>query len=149
RAKAMNTSFLRNFLLFFILLIICFGSLRLLMLEGRKSVDIASDWVRHSQTVISKGQQLNILLERMLADQRGFMLSGKDEFKKGYKTDKTAIAAVIAELTGLADGNTAQTARLKDLQTHFARFAKLLDMKLQQYGLNADSRTEDPAVINS
>ncbi len=147
----MNRAFIKYFLLFFLLLALCFGGLGLLLKTGKQSVENAGSWVVHSQMVISKAQNLNVLLERMLANQRGYMLSGGDKLKKDYRDNKSEIGGIIAELRPLTADNSVQAARLGELQTRFLRFTKLLDARMDQYRLspNDNGRPSDPPVINS
>jgi len=119
----MNRRLIRHFLLQAILLGICFGSLGYLLFYSRSVVNRTNSWVEHSRIVISEVQTLDIMLERILADQRGYQLSGADALRQNYQKTKSDVAKLLDDLEIKTADNSPQVARVESFTSHFAKFS--------------------------
>ncbi len=145
----MNRRLIRHFLLQAILLGICFGSLGYLLIQSRHVVNNTNEWVDHSRTVISEIQNLDTTLERMLADQRGYQLSGDSGLRQDYQQSKDNIDSLLGDLEKEVADNSQQAERVRSFKGHFERFSKILGNKNKQYSFSPGDRPNDTAMISS
>ena len=94
----MNKTFLRNFLLFVIILLICVSALTYRLVMGERSIERKDDLVEHTYEVISQSERLSFSIERMLSSQRGYLLTGNESFLEKYVQEKKQISDEIAFL---------------------------------------------------
>ncbi len=73
-------------------------------------------WVDHTRTVIASGRQLAKLLVDMETGERGFLVTGRDEFLDPYLRGKTEFARLIAQTRELVKDNPAQVERLRRIE---------------------------------
>lgn len=145
----MNRRVIRHFLLQAVLLGVCFGSLGYLLIYSRHVVNRTNGLIEHSRIVISDVQILDATLERMLADQRGYELSGAGAVRQDYQQSKDKIIKLVDDLKKKTADDPRQVARLESFNSHFEKFAKILDNKNRQYSLSLNDRPSDTAMIGS
>src|SRR5690606_25138004 len=88
----------RNFFIFSGLLLLCILSLGLYSLQANKEIETADDWVFHTQKVIFETQEIMTGVHRMLASQRGYLLTGGEDFIDHYESAKVTVTAQIAKV---------------------------------------------------
>lgn len=125
----MNKILLRNFLLLALIVALCVGSLSYALVSGERTLSRTDDLVVHSYDVITKGEQLSTIIESMLAAQRGYILSSKEDFLKEYEIKKEILSDLIADLSELTADNARQGSRIDELRHHVSVFTDRLEAK--------------------
>jgi methyl-accepting chemotaxis protein len=72
----------------------------------------ASDWVRHTQQVIAAANALKSAAIDAAAGQRGYIITGQDEFLTEFTAGNAAFDTVAPQLRGLVADNPEQVARV-------------------------------------
>jgi two-component system sensor histidine kinase/response regulator len=72
-----------------------------------------SEWVKHTQEVVSSASLIEKLVVDMETGQRGFLITGKEEFLEPYKTGEKELLALIKDTKKLISDNPAQVEKLK------------------------------------
>lgn len=123
----MDKVFLRNFILLLSLLACCIGVFVYTLFSGERTLSRTDDLVVQTYGIITRGERLSSLIESMLANQRGYALSGREEFLKEYQRDKARLSEVIASVSGLVINNPGQTSRLEEMRHHINNFSDRLE----------------------
>ncbi|OUS23554.1 hypothetical protein A9R01_16325 ['Osedax' symbiont bacterium Rs2_46_30_T18] len=74
-----------------------------------------SKWVKHTQRVIANGEQLNKLMIDMETGERGFLITGKDEFLEPFNRSVDVWENKLNNLQLLVADNPAQVAKLQSI----------------------------------
>ncbi len=72
--------FIRNFIIFMVILLACAGSLSVSLISGDRDLEKTDEILLHAHDVIAEAEQLSTRIEGMLASQRGYILSSEDLF---------------------------------------------------------------------
>lgn len=136
----MNTVFARNYFLFVIILLGCAGSLGYGLIASERDVDKTGEMVNHSYKVITTAEQLARLVDGIVASQRGFQLTGKQEFLQQYEARKVRISDLLATLSVLTRNSKSQQSRLDEIRNYYVQYA----VRLEQRGRNFQ-----PGVVSS
>ncbi|NEU14254.1 response regulator [Methylobacterium sp. BTF04] len=75
----------------------------------------AREWSRHSYEVLTTMKDLAIALRDAERGQRGYLLTGKDDYLRPYDTARDRISLLQGELRKLTADNPAQEKRLRSL----------------------------------
>lgn len=126
REKMDNTA-KRNFILFTLLLVSCSSVLIFSVVKGDKSLAKTDDLVIETQEVITQSERLSFLIEGMLSAQRGYLITGNEEFVEEYENKKAEVSERIASLSELIAENPSQMSRLAELRDYFTEFSKKLE----------------------
>lgn len=126
-ALMVNKMFVRNFFVFFVLLLACVGSLGYYIISSTEELDETDNWVFHSQSVIIQSEDLIATVQALVAAQRGFLLSGDEDFMAAYKENRQALSADIANLKELTKDNPSHQSRLEELHHSILKFADFLE----------------------
>lgn len=140
----MDKTFLRNFLLFILILFVCAGSLIFGLLKSERELARSDEWVLHTNNIITKSKEVATLVEKMLAAQRGYLLTLDEEFQENYEMRKKSVSNLIAELSDLISGNPSQLMRLNELQNHFLDFSK----QLEERANNVSEQTVNASILD-
>lgn len=127
----MDKVFIRNFVVFVVILLGCAGALSYFLLKGDKSLDKSDELVIRSHSIITEAEQLSTLVEGMLAAQRGYLLTGDKVFLKQYRIRKANVSEHIAALSELTELNASQQSRLDEVRSYFTDFSKKLEERSQ------------------
>lgn len=127
----MDRVFIRNFILFTIILFICAASLIFGLIKSEHNINRKDDWVFHSHDVILTSERLSTLIESMLAAQRGYLISGDKNFLKEYHENKALVSERIAKLSALTQNNQAQQSRIAEIRNYFNEFSLRLEERAQ------------------
>lgn len=95
--------------------------------KGTQAVNRGMEAIAQNHEVISKNQDLAVLVERMSTQQQAYVLSGEERFNAAYDFNKGQISNRIAELNAMMKQNTAQVSRLNELQHYFLMLSERLD----------------------
>tara|TARA_R110000851_G_scaffold245051_1_gene397840 strand:- start:316 stop:2355 length:2040 start_codon:yes stop_codon:yes gene_type:complete len=79
------------------------------------SIIDASKWVNHTHLVIRNAEAVSAAMLDMETGQRGFMITGQDEYLEPYNDGKERFAALIESGQKLTSDNPAQVARWKEV----------------------------------
>lgn len=127
----MDKIFLRNFFLFILILFICSGSLIFGLIKSERELAETDKWVLHTNTVITKSEDVSTAIEGMLSSQRGYLLTADKSFLTTYDRRKLHVSENLADLADLTMDNPSQQMRLKELQSYFIEFSKKLENRSQ------------------
>ena len=123
----MDNTAKRNFILFTLLLVSCSSVLIFSVVKGDKSLAKTDDLVIETQEVITQSERLSFLIEGMLSAQRGYLITGNEEFVEEYENKKAEVSERIASLSELIAENPSQMSRLAELRDYFTEFSKKLE----------------------
>ena len=87
----MDNTAKRNFILFTLLLVSCSSVLIFSVVKGDKSLAKTDDLVIETQEVITQSERLSFLIEGMLSAQRGYLITGNEEFVEEYENKKAEV----------------------------------------------------------
>lgn len=102
----MNKLFVRNFFLFAVLLLTSTLVLSYILIIGEKEMEKSESWITYSYRVISESEQLSTQIESMIAAQRGYLLTGDEEFFDRYKRRKALVNESLDILLALSEASS-------------------------------------------
>lgn len=126
----MAIRFVRNFAIFFALLITCAGGLGYIIVQGTKDADVSSEWILHTHNIIVTAEELSTLFESILSTQRGYLLLRDPELMEAYQRSKITAQQNIEKLQGLVRDNPAQAIRVEQLRVKFGEYTNLLEKRI-------------------
>lgn len=129
-----NPTMVRNFIIFSLILVSAVVCLGYFTFQSTKQLRLTDSWINHTQKVIVETQDLVSEVLLMLSMQRGYLLSGDQEFLETYQQSKAEMSQQIAEVQGLIKDNPVQVGRLSELQHHSLQFSTALDRAMKEYG---------------
>lgn len=130
----MNPTFLRNFVLFTLILIASIFGLVFFTIKSSQDIERADQWVFHSQGVIREAQNLiDVVLDTMGA-QRTYILEQNQENLRKFEDKKTEMSTKIAELRQLVKDNPVQTSRMSEIEHVSLQFKDALDANIRYHG---------------
>jgi PAS domain S-box-containing protein len=116
----MDRTLVRNFLIFTVLTVVCFGALAGILWRSDHEIEKSGDWVKQTNNTLMASQELSALVEGMLNSQRGYLLSGRKNFLDEYEARKRDMSQRIAELSELTKDNPSQGSRLGEMRGYFS-----------------------------
>lgn len=125
----MNNVFVRNFIIFAAILLICTGTLVYGLIKNDRALDKTDDLLEHTNEVIVEAEQLSTFIESMLSSQRGYLVTGQKTFLDQYWDNKQSVANHIYKLTVLTVDNASQQNRLGELRAYYNQFAQRLEAR--------------------
>jgi CHASE3 domain sensor protein len=125
--------FARNFILFTLLILLTFGLISYITMKGNSTVDRSEIWITHTQDVLNKSERVNTLIEAVLADQRGYILSGDRHFLKAYADHKLEMEQLLDQLKELVRDNEVQTGRLVQMTSGLKELTLKLETRAKSY----------------
>lgn len=126
----MPKAFIRNYLLFTLILLTCMVGLGYVLVSGDRQIEKSDKWVLRTHEVIIISEQLNTLISSMLSSQRGYIISANEKFLEEYEEKKAAVSRHIANLSDLTAGNPSQQSRLQEIRQYFSSFSEQLEMRV-------------------
>ena len=90
--------------------------------------DESDNWVRHSQDVLAKIQDLSLAMESIESASRGFVLTGKDSDLDAYRANVARVAQDQAAIRMLTADNSVQQIHFPDLEVLAAERIQHADM---------------------
>lgn len=73
-------------------------------------------WVRHTYEVLTVAERLLVSVTNAETAQRGYLLTGEETYREGYRTARQVAEEAAAEITRLTRDNARQRERLAGLQ---------------------------------
>lgn len=132
-----NTSvdrvFIRNYLLFLFALTLCAGTLVYTLVSGNQTIDKVDDGVSRAHDVIVSAEQISTFVEGMLAAQRGYIITGQDDFLEDYDTQKLGLSEKIARISELTIDNPSQTSRVDEMRNYKTQLTEKLEERAAKY----------------
>jgi signal transduction histidine kinase len=95
----------------------------------------AREWSQHSYRVLASMKDLAIALRDAETGQRGFLLTGKDDYLKPYSEARDRVGLLQGELQKLTADNPAQQRRLHDL-------SPIIQRKMEELGQTVQLRRD-------
>lgn len=100
----------------------------------RNTVSTAETWVTHTHQVLQTTKNLDTDIQRLIAHQRGFLITRDKTFLEIFEQEKQNILRNIIVIAGLTRDNSEQANRLADLQSEFMKLADLLEERARSNG---------------
>jgi signal transduction histidine kinase/CheY-like chemotaxis protein len=75
----------------------------------------AREWSRHTSAVLRTVKDLNLAVREAETGQRGFLLTGQDEYLEPYETASKRVTILLVDLQRLTADNPLQQERLRNL----------------------------------
>lgn len=129
----MDRTLVRNFLIFTLLTIVCFGGLAFVLSRNETEVQQYGDWVAHTNATLIATQELSALTEGMLNSQRGYLLSGNQSFLDEYEDRKREMSNRLAQLAELVKDNPSQNSRLDEMRGYFSGLTFKLEERVRLF----------------
>ena len=82
-----------------------------------KKLEETSSWVQHTQSVIAQGNLLAKLLIDMETGERGFLITGDEDFLEPYSAGQLEFKDVLYRLIDTVSDNPAQVAKLQQIRS--------------------------------
>jgi signal transduction histidine kinase/CheY-like chemotaxis protein/HPt (histidine-containing phosphotransfer) domain-containing protein len=111
-----------------------FGLLALLptvVYQHKSRVLDSSRWIAHTHEVIAALESTQLLLVDAETGQRGFVITGREDYLEPYRGASTSIKEQIARLSGLTVDNAEQQQRLEQLKPLIAKKLGELDQTIR------------------
>jgi PAS domain S-box-containing protein len=80
-----------------------------------QSLHSQQKWVEHTQEVIYRGEQLISLMKDLETGQRGYLLTGKEQFLEPYRSAADSLKPILTKLRRLTSDNPVQQVRIDTL----------------------------------
>ncbi len=142
----MDKIFIRNFIIFALLLIGSVGILTYYFIHHDSKLEKFDDWIVHTYEVISEAEELDSSINSILAAQRGYLLTDDRNFLDRYHKEKSIIAAHIKNIKRLTKDNKSQQIRLIDLERNLETFYQKLEERTKDYNA-ADTKAAASKII--
>lgn len=126
----MNHRNLRDLLLFSFILLISAGVFVQIFVSGRSNVAESNSWVMHSYNVIIATQKLSSLPNRMLLEERSYLLTGDESFLNAYRAAREEALLQIENIEKSTADNADQSAQLAAIRALFVTYIDQLDTRL-------------------
>jgi len=108
--------------------------------------EIARDSARHSRIVVDAIQDLRAAVQQAESGQRGYLLTGRDEYLAPYRAALGQIAVLQGHLSQLVGAEPAQEKRVealaRDIQEKLSELAHTIELRAG-YGADAATRVVD------
>lgn len=118
-------------MIFALTLIACVGAISFAAHEKNEQLQISSERVTHTNTVIVKTLRMIEATKSMIANQRGYLISENPAFSEAYKTHKQRVSDLLADLSELASNNPSQISRLEEFRHHYLELAAALENRIR------------------
>lgn len=128
----MDNVFIRNYIIFVTILILCASSLIYGLVAGERSLEKTDTLVQQTYQVIISAEELSALVEGMLAAQRGYLITSDEVFQQTYEEKKANVSEHIAELSALTIAEPSQQSRLDEIRNYFGEFSTQLEARTQK-----------------
>ncbi len=118
------------------LLTLLVGLLTFHMMRAASERREAEQWHVHTlQTLLLSGE-FRASAFNMLRGERGYLLTGKQDFLEPYNKGRDGGRALLEQLSALTSDNAGQTRNLRQIETRLASFTRILDevVRLEREG---------------
>ena len=116
----MNNVFVRNYVIFVVILIGCAGTLVFSLLSGEQQIDSTDAWIDHSHKTIAEAEKFSSAINAMMSAQRGYIISGEQDFLQEYALQRSRYSRMIrfafARADYLKDNHAVITDYLKSVE---------------------------------
>lgn len=129
----MNKSYAVGLLLLSMVLLAGTGIVGRILYFSDDEMDVSSEWVSHTYEVISEIEKLSALAEGMVANQRGFLLTGDDTFQAKYDANKTDFLESSVRIVEWTKDNPDQVKRFVVHHDEFETFSATLEANTEKY----------------
>lgn len=119
----------RNFFIFTLLTLLCFGGLGTMLIRGDDNIDRSGDWVIHTNSTLVASEQIFSLLQGMINNQRGWLITGRTQYLDAYQEKKSELSKRIADLSVLLADNPSQSSRLAEIRNYFTDLSIRLEAR--------------------
>jgi signal transduction histidine kinase/CHASE3 domain sensor protein/CheY-like chemotaxis protein len=84
--------------------------------QSIKSLAKTANWVEHTHLVLEHAAEIEKLVLDIETGERGFLISGKEEFLEPYINGKKQLTKILSETIALVSDNPEQVGRLQDIE---------------------------------
>lgn len=129
----MDRVFVKNYVLFLCVLVLGAGALIYVLIYGNFRIEKTGARVTHAHDVIVTAEQLSMLVEGMVASQRGYLVTGQEGFLEAYEGQKGQLSEKIALISTLTADNPAHASRLEEMRNYKTQLTTRLEERASQY----------------
>lgn len=122
-----NTRFARYVLLIGSAIILIFLIVGSLLAMQRQKLGTADRWVKHTYEVLLCAKQVDALTQRMLVNERGYLLSRQADYRAHYDLYHTQLNTELTKLDQLTADNRVQQEHMQVLHADIGRIVSLLE----------------------
>ena len=139
----MHSQLIRNFIVFSAIVVISVCIITVVVLRGNAKIDQSKEQIIYSHDLITLTKSLTSEIEAMLANQRGYFLTGDQSYLNDYTTSKSILDEYLSTLDIIA--KDAQKEKLDTLKNQINLYVEKLDeamanFKPQKSQLNSQNR---------
>lgn len=134
----MDKVFIRNFFIFALLLTVSVSVLTYYFISNDKKLGTFDDLVFKTQEIITESEVVSANVKGMLASQRGFLLTGNENFLEKYEVQKNKVEHSLGVLDDLTKYKKNQNDRLKKVQVSFIKFSQKLEERAKRVDPSAN-----------
>lgn len=146
----MDKIFVRNFVFFTLILVTCSGAISYSLVVGDRDLEKSDSLILKTHDVITEAEQLSTTIESMLAAQRGYIITGNENFLEQYNEKKTNVSDHIATMAELVSRDLSQVSRLDEVRSYFTDFSKLLEERAETIAPKVDKQIlKDVEIIDN
>ena len=120
----LQTQLFLGYVLIFVLMIV----IAAVTYQGITALTETAEWVSHTHQVISKAHRIEKLVVDMETGQRGFLITGTEEFLQPYDEGVKAYETTMADLKLLVSDNSTQVERLNQIEALVAHWQSVAAM---------------------
>lgn len=95
-------------------------------------------WVEHTESVISKSNEVSVLMVDMQTGMRGFLITGEEPFLGIYRIARPKIGPTLAILRDMVSDNQTQVDRLRRLESMHADWMTYAETAISLRRTNGD-----------
>jgi PAS domain S-box-containing protein len=121
---------LRNVLLISTIVILWAALLLGVLSYQHRSIIKSERWVSHSYEVVTAGKSLEADINRLIAKQRGYLITNEPSFLEEYQSEKQDILSTLIEIAALTQDSQHQQDYVMALQSDFVALTDVLDARI-------------------
>lgn len=122
-------NFRRSFIILITAVCVTLNLAGIVLYNKHRQLQQSSGWVAHTYEVITEIQGFNMNVEKMIAVQRGYLLSGNSRYFTRYNDATKELDEHLKRTQALVNDNTPQKARLDSIIAHVVELKELLEIK--------------------
>lgn len=124
RLNKRNSSIASTGVFFFFAMLLSVG-VAVVSYRSVRTFEARAVWVQHTHTVLQRLEETHSTLRDLVANARGYALSGRHEYLLSFEADRTALFGMLDVLRALQIDNQAQLDRLSHLGESIAKRVEL------------------------
>lgn len=134
----MDKVFIRNFVIFALLLLVSVSVLTYYFIANDRKLGAFDDLVYKTQEIITESEIVSADVKGMLASQRGYLLTGNEDFLAKYQAQKIKVEKSLETLNNLTKYKKNQNKRVAQVKNSFIKFSQKLEERAKRLDPSAN-----------